>query len=202
MKVESDSGRIIIFYRDGRNSGEVVANKFVSLDSNFSLEEFSNEIISIEKKLLNLGYKYIYSDPPTNNPYLVLFLMNSKNNSRIFANNIEILRDTEAFNKYKKFIEKVCITKELNCGRVTLDKTLIVPVYFSFSLLEEAPAPHRYMEYDQSGNVFNITDIKPDHKNYKLTTKYFKEDLLIKRIIIRDSNTIEERKIDVNTINS
>lgn len=201
MKIESDSGKIIIFYRNGKNDGEVVANKFISTESDFSIQEFSAEIANIEQKLLDLGYKYIYSDPPTNNPYLVLFLMNSKDNSRIFANNIEILRGTEAFDKYKKFLEKTYVTKELNCGRVMLDKTLVIPVYFSFPLNDEAHTPHRYMEYDSDGKVINITDIKPAHKNYKLTTKYFKEDLLTKLIIIRDNNTIEERKIN-GAINS
>lgn len=196
MKIESDSGKIIVFYRDAKDCA--IANKFISLDNNLSIEEFSNEIESLEKKFFDLGYSYIHSDPPTNNPYLVLFLMNSKSSSRIFANNIEIVRGTDSFDKYKKFIEKTYINKELNCGRIQIEKTLTVPVYFSFPLNGQAYAPYRYMEYDINGKVINITDIKPIHKNYKLTTKYFKEDLLSRIIIIRDNNTIEERKINAD----
>ena len=111
---------------------------------------------------------------------------------------MEIIRGTEAFDKYKKFLERAALTQELNCGRVELEKVLTVPVYFSFPLNGDAYLPYRYMEYDSDGRVTDIVDSKPSHRNYKLTTKYFKEDLLSKKIIIKGTS-IQEYK---NVINS
>ena len=195
MKIESDNGKIIVFYREKEDW--VIANKFIVLDNALTNDEFSIEIESIERKLKEAGYNFLHTDPPTLNPYLALFLLNSKNNSRVFANGVEIIRGTEAFDKYKKFLEKSALTQELNCGRVKLDKILTVPVYFSFPLNGEAYLPYRYMEYNQDGKVVDIVDTKPNHKNYKLTTKYFKENLLNKEIIIK-GNSITEYKINGN----
>jgi hypothetical protein len=195
MKIESDNGKIIVFYRDKEDY--VIANKFIVLDNTLTTDEFSIEIESIERKLKDLGYNFLHTDPPTFNPYLALFLLNSKNNSRIFANGVEIVRGTEAFDKYKKFLERAAQTQELNCGRVELEKVLTVPVYFSFPLNGDAYLPYRYMEYNEAGKVTDIIDTKPAHKNYKLTTKYFKENLLNKEIIIK-GNSITEYKINGN----
>lgn len=196
MKIESDNGKIIVFYRDKEDY--VIANKFIVLDNALTTDEFSIEIESIERKLKDLGYNFLHTDPPTLNPYLALFLLNSKNNSRVFANGVEIIRGTEAFDKYKKFLERAALTQELNCGRVELEKVLAVPVYFSFPLNGDAYLPYRYMEYDSDGKVTDIVDSKPSHRNYKLTTKYFKEDLLSKKIIIKGTSTQEYK----NVINS
>lgn len=192
MKIESNSGKTIVFYREKEDYA--IANKFIAFDNNLSSEEFSSEIVDVLTQFKNLGFNYLNTDPPTYNPYLALFLLNSKDDSRIFANGVEIVRGTDTFDKYKKFLEKVALTQELNCGRVKLEKVLTVPVYFSFPLNGDAYLPYRYMEYDLDGKVIDILDSKPSHRNYKLTTKYFKKDLLSKTIIIRNNNSIEERK--------
>jgi hypothetical protein len=193
MKIQSQSGKIIVFYREKEDCA--IANKFIALDNNLSNEEFSTEINDIFNQFKDLGFSFLHTDPPTFNPYLALFLLNSKNDSRIFANGVEIIRGTEAFDKYKKFLEKAALTQELNCGRVELEKVLTVPVYFSFPLNGDAYLPYRYMEYNEAGKVTDIIDTKPAHKNYKLTTKYFKENLLNKEIIIK-GNSITEYKIN------
>lgn len=196
MKVESRSGKTVVFYREKEDY--VVANKFIALDNNLTTEEFSDEIIDVLNQFHDLGFNFLHTDPPTYNPYLALMLIHATPTSRIFANGVEIVRGTEVFDKYKKFLERVSLTQELNCGRVELEKVLAIPVYFSFPLNGDAYLPYRYMEYDSGGRVTDIVDIKPNHKNYKLTTKYFKEDLLSKKIIIKGTS-IQEYKNATNS---
>lgn len=192
MKLESLSKKITIFYDIKEN--DVIVSKFIVTDETITEEEFFSDVANIEKYFLNHGYDNLHTNPPTYNPYLALSLIKYNNGSRVFAGGTELVRGTDAFIKYQDFLERTYITKTFNCMRPVISKVLAVPVYFTFELNKPANKLQKYMEYNGDGVVYNISDNKPVHNNYIITTSYSKDDLKLKTITIKNKTTIMESR--------
>lgn len=183
MKIESQNGEIVIMYRE--DNGVIIANNILIIDKEgVTYKNISNHIINILDKFTALGYKYLCTNPPTRNPLLALSLIDLSNESRIFAGPIEIYRGTKEFDKYINFLKSCVNNHDIQC-KVLDNKELKIPVYFSLPLNGPASPPFRYINYDENGDVIDITEDRPRTNTFDITDRFYPGD---------------EKKFDINIV--
>ena len=183
MKVESQNGEVVVFYREIDNF--VVANNIFIIDKeSVKYENISSYLTDILDKLKNLEYECLCTNPPTKNPLLALSLIEVTNDSRVFAGPIEIIRNTKEFDKYIIFLKSCINNHNIEC-KVIENKELKIPVYVSYPLNGGAEPPFRYINYDVNGNVTNITTNRPKTNKFDITDRFYPGD---------------ENKFDINII--
>lgn len=183
MRIESQNGEVVVMYRE--DSDCVVANNILIIDKEMvTYENISHYIINILEKLKRLGYKYLCTNPPTRNPLLALSLIELADTSRIFAGPIEIYRNTKEFDKYVNFLKSCISNHNIQC-KVVDNKELKIPVYFSLPLNGPASPPFRYINYDENGDVTDITEDRPRTKRFDITDRFYPGD---------------EKKFDINIV--
>lgn len=195
MKIESQNGEIVIMYRE--DNGIIVANNILIIDKEgVTYENISSHIINILDKFKELGYKYLCTNPPTRNPLLALTLIGLSDESRIFAGPIEIYRNTKEFDKYIKFLKSCINNHDIQC-KVLDNKELKIPVYFSLPLNSSASPPFRYINYNENGDVIDITEDRPRTKTFDTTDRFYPGDE--KKF---DINIVKNKKITVKRKNN
>lgn len=183
MKIESQNGEIVIMYRE--DNGVIIANNILIIDKEgVTYKNISNHIINILDKFTALGYKYLCTNPTTRNPLLALSLIDLSNESRIFAGPIEIYRGTKEFDKYINFLKSCVNNHDIQC-KVLDNKELKIPVYFSLPLNGPASPPFRYINYDENGDVIDITEDRPRTNTFDITDRFYPGD---------------EKKFDINIV--
>lgn len=195
MKIESQNGEIVIMYRE--DNGVIIANNILIIDKEgVTYKNISNHIINILDKFTALGYKYLCTNPPTRNPLLALSLIDLSNESRIFAGPIEIYRGTKEFDKYINFLKSCVNNHDIQC-KVLDNKELKIPVYFSLPLNGPASPPFRYINYDENGDVIDITEDRPRTNTFDITDRFYPGDE--KKF---DINIVKNKKITVKRKNN
>lgn len=192
MRIESNNGEVVVMYRE--KSDHIVANNIIIVDKN--IDKITTYIDEILTKFKDLGYQYLCTNPPTGNPLVALKLIECRNDSRIFAGVVEIERNTKAFDKYINFLNDSGQTHQLQC-RVENNRPLNALVYVSYPLNGPASPPFRYINYDENGDVIDITEGRPKTNTFDITDRFYPGDE--KKF---DINIVKNKKITVKRKNN